>query len=89
MLGPDDEVRIERPCRAGVRPLPVELVQEAFDEVERRVGLDRVLAGAQPREGGQRGRRERGQCASIGLVDAGSARRMVITAGGTGAVASR
>ena len=56
MLGADDEVRVERPCRPGVRPRTGELVQEPLDEVERRVGIDRLLAGPQSGEGGQRGR---------------------------------
>ncbi len=35
---------------------PVELVQEPLDEVERGVGLDRLLAGPQSGERRQRGR---------------------------------
>ena len=59
MLGADDEVGVERPGGAGVRPRAGQLVQEALDEVERRVGLDRLLAGAQAGERRQRGGGER------------------------------
>ena len=74
MLGADDEVGVERSGRARVGPLAVELVEEALDEVERRVRLDRLLAGPQPGERGQRRRRERRSAP-------GPARRSAATAG--------
>ena len=48
-----------------VGPLAGELVEEALDEIERRIGLDRLLALADPGERRQRRRRERGQGACL------------------------
>ena len=67
VVGPDDEVGVERARRALVGGRPVQLVEEARDEVEARIRVDRLEAGAQAGEGGQRGRGERGQLA--GVVD--------------------
>ena len=67
VLGADDEVGVERARRAGVRTGPRELVQEALDEVERRIRVDRFLALAEARERGERRRRERRQ--RSGLLD--------------------
>ena len=67
MLRSDDEVRVERPGRPGVGSRARQLVEEAFDQVERRVRLDRLIPGTEPGEGRQRRGRERGQGA--GLVD--------------------
>ena len=61
MFGADDEVRIEGPGRRRVGLLALQLVQEALGEIERRIGLDRVLALPDPDERRERGRRERGQ----------------------------
>ena len=61
MLGADDEVGIERPRGPSVGTGARQLVEEALGQVERRVGLDRLLAGTQSREGGEGTRRERGQ----------------------------
>ena len=67
VLGTDDEVGVERPRRAGVRAGARELVQVALDEVERRVRIDRLLAGAEPDERGECRRRERRQ--GSGMLD--------------------
>jgi hypothetical protein len=65
VLGAHDEVRIERPGRAVVRPRTRHLVEEARDEVERGVRLDRLLAAPQPGERGQGRRHERRQGACL------------------------
>ena len=65
MLRADDEVRVQRPRRGRIGPLAVELVEEARDEVQRRVRIDGLLAAAQPGERRERGGRERGQRARL------------------------
>ena len=54
VLGTDDEVRVEGANRAVIGTVAAQLVEEAFDQVKRRVGIDRFLSGAQPGERGQR-----------------------------------
>ena len=56
MLRADDEIGVQRLGRPGVRPHAVELVQEPFDEIQVRIGLERLKAGPKSREGRQRGR---------------------------------
>ncbi len=53
MLGGSDEVGVERAGCGKVGPLAVELVEEARRQVQRRVGLDYVVAASQSGEGGQ------------------------------------
>ena len=65
VLGSDDEVGVERPSRARIGPRAGQLVEEALGEVERRIRLDRLVAGAEPGERGQRARREGGQRAGV------------------------
>src|SRR4029078_12816746 len=65
VLGADDEVGVERPRRAWLRLRARELVEEALNEVQARIRVDRVVPRAQPRERGERGRRERGQGARL------------------------
>ena len=43
MLRADDEVGIEGAGGAGVRTVALELVEKPLDEVERRIGVDRVV----------------------------------------------
>ena len=67
MLSTDDEVGVERSCRLRVRPLAVELVEEAFDEVKRRVGLDRLVTVPEACERGQGHENETARaCSTVG-----------------------
>ena len=50
MLGTDDEVRVEGANGAVIGTVAAQLVVEAFDQVKRRGGIDRLLSGAQPGE---------------------------------------
>ena len=65
VLGADDEVGVERPRGPGVGTLAIELVEEALDEVERRVRIDRFEAPAEAPECRQCGRREGRERASL------------------------
>ena len=65
MLASDDEVRLKGFGRSGIRPLAVELLKKGSGERERAIRLDGLEALAEPAECGQRGRRERGQRASV------------------------
>ena len=65
VLGADDEVGVEGPGGRRFGWPARELVEKAFDEIERRIGVNRLLALADPGERRERRGRERGQRASL------------------------